>query len=370
MAVLGAGIGVAAIAGALHPTLQPLVVFVVAFPILWIGLATTLTYTTARALRMVNVDVPSRIRALSTFRLAFSLTLDNHPFPAIGVLTNVRLAADDVTIDEGPSAEIAILEVGRGATSEWEITAKERGLLLLGPFRAAIELPGSAIRVTAIFERKFGVTVLPAVYHLQPFVDTLLAGRHLATGRFQKVPSAIEEYIGAREYRPGDSPKLIHRVLSLRTNDPNQVYVREFEDPSREDLSIVLDTAEPIDGDVNLHAYRLEKAICFVSALCRIFATRRLTIRFVCQRSKRDMVALRVRPLDIDLDRLDMELARVALIDHHAPVKRILLDEVRRQGAAVIFVSLSSRERIENERLPIVTLTPDHVPVFTREVVA
>ncbi|MBV8425301.1 MAG: hypothetical protein JO349_08910, partial [Candidatus Eremiobacteraeota bacterium] len=78
----------------------------------------------------------------------------------------------------------------------------------------------------------------------------------------------------------------------------------------------------------------------------------------------------RVRPLDIDLDRLDMELARVALIDHHAPVKRILLDEVRRHGAAVIFVSLSSRERIENERLPIVTLTPDHVPVFTREVVA
>jgi len=50
-------------------------------------------------------------------------------------------------------------------------------------------------------------------------------------------------------------------------------------------------------------------------------------------------------------------------------VRRVLLDEVRRHGAAVIFVSLRPRENVEHQRLPIMTLTPEHIPPFTREVV-
>lgn len=369
LGVVGASLGVAAIAGALHPALHALVVFVITFPLLWIGLATTLTYATARAMRMVNVEIPARTRAMGSFQLACTLTLAQRSFPAIGVLTNVRFSAEDVTIDAGPWAQIPILEAGRAATARWDVAVKERGFLLVGPFRAAAQLPGSLLRATALFDRTFAVTVLPATYHLQPFVDTLLAGRHLAVGRFQKVPTAIEEYVGAREYRPGDSPKLIHRVLSLRKHYPTDFYVREFQDPSRDDLSVVLDTAPPPDGDEALHRYRLEKAICFVSAMCRVLAARRLTVRFVYQRGKRDVVALRLRPLDVDLDRLEMQLARVDLSGNPTMVRRVLLDEVRRHGAAVIFVSLRSRENFAHQRLPIMTLTPDHIPPFTREVV-
>ncbi|MFN2461721.1 MAG: DUF58 domain-containing protein [Candidatus Velthaea sp.] len=239
----------------------------------------------------------------------------------------------------------------------------------MGPFRAAVELPGSAIRATAIFGRTYVVTVLPAVYHLQPFVDVLLAGRHVARGRFQPAPAAIEEFVGAREYRQGDSPKLIHRVLSLRARDPGQLYVREFKDPSCDDVSLVLDTSPPLDGDNALHRYRFEKAICFVSALCRTFAARRLTVRFICQRGARDILTLRLRPLDVDLDRLEGELAQLDLAGDRATVGRAVRGEVRRHGAGVIFVSLRSGEQVELQRLPIVTLTPDHVPLFTREVV-
>ena len=369
MAALGASLVAVTIAAAPHPALRALVVFVVAFPLLWIALATLLSYTTARALRTAGVEVPSRTRAMGSFRLALTLAHGGRAFPAIGVLTNARFSTGGVVLDSGAWAEIPILEAGRAATSCWDVMAKRRGILHVGPFRAAVELPGSAIRATAIFERTYAVTVLPAVYHLQPFVDALLAGRHVAVGRFQKLPAAIEEYVGAREYRPGDSPKLIHRVLSLRTRSPDQFYVREFQDPSREDLSLVLDTAPPLDGDDALHRYRLEKAICFVCALCRTFAARRLTVRFVCQRGARDVVTLRLRPLDADLDRLEMELAQLGLTGERATLGRVLLGEVRRHGAAVIFVSLRPREAVEQQRLPMLTLTPDHVPVFTRDVV-
>jgi uncharacterized protein (DUF58 family) len=367
--VLGASLVAAAIAGAPHAELRALVVFVVAFPLLWIAIATTLSYTTARSLRTAGIEVPSRTRAMGSFRLTLTLANRGRLFPALGVLTNASFSTAGVVLDSGPWAEIAILEAGRAATSSWDVLAKQRGVLTVGPFRAAVELPGSAIRATAVFERTYAVTVLPAVYHLQPFVDALLAGRHVAAGRFQKLPAATEEYIGAREYRPGDSPKLIHRVLSLRTRDPHQFYVREVRDPSYDDLCLVLDTAPPLDGDNALHRYRLEKAVCFVSALCRAFAARRLTVRFVCQRGARDVVTLRLRPLDADLNRLDMELARIDLGGERTTLGRVLLDEVRHHGAAVIFVSLRPREAVEQQRLPMVTLTPDHVPVFTREVV-
>jgi uncharacterized protein (DUF58 family) len=367
--VLGAALAAAVIAGAPYPELRAVVEFTVAFPLLWIVLATMFSYTTARALRTAGVELPSRTRAMGKFPLALTLAHRGRAFPAIGVLTNASFSTADVVLDSGPWAEIPILESGRLATARWDVLAKRRGNLRVGPFRAAVELPGSALRATAVFTRTYGVTVLPAVYHLQPFVDALLAGRHVAVGRFQTLPAATEEYVGAREYRPGDSPKLIHRVLSLRSRDPNQFYVREFQDPSRDDLSLVLDTAPPLDGDEALHRYRLEKAICFVSALCRTFAARRLTVRFVCQRGARDVMTLRLRPFDADLDRLDTLLAQLDLTGDRFTLGRVLLDEVRRHGAAVVFVSLRRREPVEQQRLPMVTLTPDHVPVFTREVV-
>lgn len=369
MAVLGGSLVAVVLAGVSHPALRGLVVFAVAFPLLWIVLATVLSYTTVRALRTAGVEIPSRTRAMGSFRLALTLAHGEYAFPAIGVLTNARFSTGGAALDSGPWAEIPMIEAGRVATSRWDVLAKRRGTLLVGPFRAAVELPGSAIRATAIFDRTYAVTVLPAVYHLQPFVDALLAGRHVAVGRFRTLPVATEEYVGAREYRPGDSPKLIHRVLSLRARDRDQFYVREFQDPSRDDLSVVLDTAPPLDGDDALHRYRLEKAICFVCALCRTFAARRLTVRFVFQRGTRDVVTLRLRPLDVDLDRLEMELAQLDLTGDRATLGRVLLGEARRHGAAVIFISLRPREQVEQQRLPMVTLTPDHVPVFTREVV-
>jgi uncharacterized protein (DUF58 family) len=369
IALFAGALFVTAIATAFHPALRPLAIFAIAFPLLWVGATSVLSVNTARSLRIEGVGVPTRIRAMGSFRLSLTLSLDRQLFPAVGVMTKAKFSIGDVVSDLGPWADIPNLTVRRSATSVWDVLIKKRGTLFVGPFSAVVELPGSLVRATAVFEEAHAVTVLPAQYQLHPFVDALLSGRHVAVGRFQKIPVATEEYVGAREYRPGDNPKLIHRVLSLRTFDPHDFYVREFQDPSREDLSIVLDTARPLDGDETTHRYRLEKAVSFVAALCRIFAARRLTVRFVAQRGLRDILSLRLHPLDVDLDRLERELAHIEMGGDRSTLGRVLIREVQRFGAAVIFVSLRPREGMEQQRLPIVTLTPDHVPVFTREVV-
>src|SRR5260370_29089444 len=119
IAMLGASLLAATIAGAPHPALRALVVFVVAFPLLWIALATTLSYTTARALRKAGVEVPSRTRAMGSFRLVLTLAHGGHAFPAIGVLTNASFSTDGVVVDAGPWAEIPIVEAGRAGASRW-----------------------------------------------------------------------------------------------------------------------------------------------------------------------------------------------------------------------------------------------------------
>ena len=369
IALFAAALVATAIAGAMNPTLRPLAIFAVAFPLLWVGVTTVLSVNTARSLRNEGVQIPTRVRAMGSFRLSLTLSLNRQLFPAIGVMTKAKFSIGDVVTDAGPWADIPNLTVRRAATTQWDVLIKKRGTLFVGPFSAAVDLPGSLVRATAVFEETHAVTVLPAEYQLHPFVDTLLSGRHVAVGRYQKIPVATEEYVGAREYRPGDNPKLIHRVLSLRKFDPNEFFVREFQDPSREDVSIVLDTASPLDGDEMTRRYRLEKAVSFADALCRMFAARRLTVRFVAQRGMRDILALRLHPLDVDLDRLERALAHIDFGGDRATLGRILINEVQRFGAAVIFISLRPRESIEHQRLPIVTLTPDHVPVFTREVV-
>lgn len=370
LVMFGTSMVLAAIAGALHPAIRAFAVFAVGFPLIWIGLTTVATLASGSAIRLARVELPTRTRALTSFRLRLTLGLHGYVFPAIGVLASARFSWAGGEVEAAPWAEIPILSARLRGASQWDVTTNRRGTLFVGPFRAAVQLPGSVVRVAALFDVTRAVTVLPAVYHLQPFVDALLAGRHAASGRFEKLPTAIEEYVGVREYRPGDSPRLIHRVLSLRARDSSRFYIREFQDPTGDDLSVVLDTARPPEGNDELHRYRFEKAICFVYALCRAFAARRLNVRFICQRSAHDILTVRVRALDSDLDRLERELATVDLLGDRPTVDRLLLDEVRHHGAAVIFVSLNQRQQAERQRLPMVTLTPDHVPVFTRVVAA
>ena len=306
IAVAGASLLAAAIAGAPHPALRALVVFVVAFPLLWVALATALSYTAARALRTVRVDVPSRTRAMGSFRLAHTLAQRR------ARISGDRRLDERVVLDRRRRARLRSLD------RDPDPRGRSRRDVALGRLR---ETARDAARRTVPRRGRISGQRAPRDRGLRPDLRRHGASRRVPPAAVRRraarrparcaeddsspLPAAIEEYVGAREYRHGDAPKLIHRVLSLRARDPDQFYVREFQDPSRDDLSVVLDTSPPLEGDDALHRYRLEKAICFVAALCRTFAARRLTVRFVCQRGARDVLTLRLRPLDVDLDRLE-----------------------------------------------------------------
>ncbi|MBV8643080.1 MAG: DUF58 domain-containing protein [Candidatus Eremiobacteraeota bacterium] len=374
-ALVGAGwLGAFALAavfvGRAHPQDAPLLAFVVAFPLLWTIFASLLALAGAHALELAVGGLSGGARAMAMWPFALTVRNRTRVVPAIGVLFDASLASGPFTLPTSSAHALDALAPGASATRRWNVIVRNRAPLQLGPFRVTVAVPGSAFDATAVFDTIHPVPILPAVYQLEPTVTSLLAGRHLAVGRLAHVPVATEEFIGAREYRPGDNPKLIHRVLSLRAPEyPLELYVREFEDPSEDDVSVVLDTTAPPDDLVALHRYRFEKAIAFTAALCRTLAGRRFKVRFLCQRGPGDVVEQRLRPVDLDMDKLEKVLAGLQLAGDRGTIAGMLVGEVRRRGAAVIFVSLREHEEETERQLPIVSVTPNVVPVFTHEVV-
>lgn len=368
--LIAAGIA-AAILGAMHPPLAPLLVFILAFPVAWSLIASALSLAMARQLAFELAEAPVLLRAMSAGDVSVRVWNQGRFLPVFDLRLDGALASGGHALVTMAENAVPVLAPGEDAARRWVVIVRNRAPLRIGPFRASVELPGSLVRAVAVFGMQKTVPVLPALYHLRPIVNQLLAGRRLAAGRLAQVPAGLESYVGARDYRPGDNPKLIHRVLSLRArNYPYELYVREYEDPTEDDVSVVLDTTRPTSTEAALHRYRFEKAVAFTAALCRTLTARKLKVRFLCQRGPGPVVELRLRPLDSDLYTLETMLGGLDMAGDRTTILRTLVAETRRRGPAVIFVSLREQaEEAQQRQLPIVSITPNLVPVFTREVV-
>jgi uncharacterized protein (DUF58 family) len=368
--LIAAGIA-AALLGAAHPPLVPLLVFILAFPVAWGLIASALSLAMAWQLAFELADAPPRMRAMSAGDVSVRVWNHGRFLPIFDLRLDGALAAGGHRLNTMAENAVPVLAPGEETARRWVVILRSRAPLQIGPFRAIVALPGSLVRAVAVFGVQKTVPVLPALYHLRPVVNELLAGRRLAVGRLAQVPAGLESYVGAREYRPGDNPKLIHRVLSLRArNYPYELYVREYEDPTEDDVSVVLDTTRPAPGEEALHSYRFEKAVAFTAALCRVLTAHKLKVRFLCQRGPGPVVEMHLRPLDTDLDTLETVLGALAMAGDRKTVLRTLVAETRRRGPAVIFVSLREQaEEAVQRQLPIVSITPNLVPVLTRDVV-
>lgn len=82
--------------------------------------------------------------------------------------------------------------------------------------------------------------VYPAISDVHPSEDLGDVLTQLVTERARLDPGALDEAIGVREYRPGDSPRWIHWGLTARHQRP---VVREFARPLFEDLYVFVDVS-------------------------------------------------------------------------------------------------------------------------------
>jgi len=145
-----------------------------------------------------------------------------------------------------PPRVLARLDPRASVECAWTITARRRGPHELRGARVGVKFPGSLGGYEYYFPFFGELLARPALYRLDRQALHLLTRRRQMAGRRHVTPAAMEEFAGVRDYRPGDNPRSVHLALSMRQpNYPIDLVVREFEDPSENDVCVVLDTAIP-----------------------------------------------------------------------------------------------------------------------------
>jgi uncharacterized protein (DUF58 family) len=142
--------------------------------------------------------------------------------------------------DGGSSINLIDLESGASGQLQLELTPVRRGVIRLDDLRVLLPDPfGLFQRARKVSAQAATLTVLPLRYRLPPFD---LPGR----ARFQIGGESVSnstgnagEFVGLRDYRPGDSLRQIHWKSWARTGRP---IVKELEDIHYPRYGLVLDT--------------------------------------------------------------------------------------------------------------------------------
>lgn len=121
-----------------------------------------------------------------------------------------------------------------------------RGTLRFERIEASTSFPFGVIHKTVVFDQEQEVLVFPHLYRVK---RRLLSQLTMASGDGRRPVNrtgGTEEFFGLREYRPGDSLRMVDWKRSARTGD---LVAREMTLPSPPKLSLVLDLREtPPDG--------------------------------------------------------------------------------------------------------------------------
>lgn len=326
----------------------------------WIAMATFLTRVGCGGLACELIDAPGNFHVLTEFTVHVRLANVQRRWPAL--FLSSRLQVQGVNSLDSPSLEFSELRARGVVDLIWRVRARARGGYEIRSLRVSSRFPGSLVVCEQEFVFGHRLLALPAVYRLQDRATQLLVGRRQAAGSLNASPSAIEEFVGVRAYRPGDNPRLIHLATSLRLPDfPMEQAVREFEDPSDDDVCIVLDTGIGQDEpELETLLYRHEKSVSFSVALCRLLCVRKYRVRFLCVTAEGGSIDLRIQHPVRDLGRLNASLAGLRPTANREAVWRVLEGQANRARGAVLYVSL--REIAEEKRRPrlaVLSVTPD-----------
>lgn len=368
---LGLIAGLLAAAVSPHPGAWMVVAVLLLLGAGWVAAATFLTQAGSDTLACEASPPPDNFHALSSFPLRLRLVNAHRRWPTLFLHSYVRVRGGGRVL---PSPPFLTPQLGphQAAEFDWRITACARGDHEILDLRVRSRFPGSLIVLEQWFALERRMLALPAIYRLHDRATQMLIGRRHAARRSHASPTAMEDFIGVRPYRPGDNPRHIHLVTSLRIPDyPTELVVREFEDPTDDDVCVVLDTGIADDeADRELLLYRHEKSLSFSVALCRLLCKRKYRVRFRCLEAAGQTCNLQLLHPVKDLARLEASLARLQPTSDRPAVWRLLERQVDSAQAAVLYVSL--REVAEEKRRPrlaVLSITPDWQMSLVREVV-
>lgn len=147
----------------------------------------------------------------------------------------------------GRMAPAWLMHVGPGETAHLEavFVPSRRGRFRFEAMHAASSFPFGLLRKVIVFRQPMEVLVLPKVVPLRRDLLRSLAPHGIGGVRTSRDPGPGEDFLGVREYRPGDSPRQIawRRRAGL---EELATIERSTQSPPR--LRVVLDLSRPTEA--------------------------------------------------------------------------------------------------------------------------
>jgi uncharacterized protein (DUF58 family) len=204
---------------------------------------------TLRGLRLTRL-VPSHAAAGETMALRYRL--DHRGWvPAFGVVVRENwgpgtrgwmrvgpAAGHHAMLGGPPHAWVLHLGPRRPVQAQAPCTPRRRGRLSFERAEVSTSFPFSLIHKTLVFEQPQEVMVFPRLHRVRRRLLSNLAPIEGDGRRTLERAGGSEEFFGLRDYRPGDSPRMIDWKRTARTGE---LVAREMTLPSPPKLMILLD---------------------------------------------------------------------------------------------------------------------------------
>jgi uncharacterized protein (DUF58 family) len=188
--------------------------------------------------------------------------------------TSSKSIAGWIIHDFGPHHELAWfgarLEPNQRASVRGEVTLPKRGKYRTGPIVASTRYPfGLISRVVELAPEEERI-VLPKLgiiegEQFRHWLSRIVRGDGRIRQRIRHLVASEAEIHGLRPFRIGDSPRWIHWRTSARRNE---LMVREFEDSSPPNLTLVVEPFMPSSPSAE-DQKRLEWIISLSASICR-----------------------------------------------------------------------------------------------------
>jgi len=202
------------------------------------------TSAVASMLRWMSVSIsgnwPDRVTAGQPLRIDFTVTNESR-WPLLDVAVECFKLPSSWKVHRDERM-VPTLPPGQSVTLSIRVTPHRRGVYQIPPLRAFSTFPFN------LFRNQLGRKELPAVLVLPKFeslarINLKIGNRYQPGGvSFTSQIGESPEYIGNRDYMPGDSPRHIDFRSWARLARP---VVREFQEEYFHRLGLVLDTFVP-----------------------------------------------------------------------------------------------------------------------------
>ncbi len=340
----------------------------------WIFVATLLGHMTFdTGMKCESPLLRTEFDAQTRFPITIRIENPSRRWPLLFLTSKLIISCGTEPLQSPPSF-IGTLPPRSAGEFRWHITIRKRGESHLHGVETQCSFPGSMLVRKYFFALDVALLALPSRFRLSPKAAQLFKGQQHASGHKPSNPAAMEEFIGVREYRPGDNPRNVSLSHSVRMPDyPWQLVVREFEDPSDDEICMIVDTLVPPPDSTDhvLMLYRFERAISFSAALCRQLCEQKRVVRFIAAQTNTSGIDILIKHPSKDLPQLERQLARIQPMitgeSKDQPVDRSL----RSTGATVLRITLHETSSAPQGRQgAVIIVTPSWQNALVSEVLA